>query len=137
MLSKMARIAHLAGAPFLAAAGPQVLGCSSLASSPHPRDWSVTKDQAIRWAKLRNLPEAGSIGLALPRFLLRLPYGKKTSGLNRLSSRSWPESPIHDDYLWGNPAFAVALLLGRSFAEEGWEMQGALAAEIDGLPLHV
>jgi type VI secretion system protein ImpC len=137
VLSKMARIAHLAGAPFLAAASPQVLGCSSLASSPHPREWSVTKDQAIRWAKLRNLPEAGSIGLALPRFLLRLPYGKKTSRIESFEFEELAEAPVHDDYLWGNPAFAVALLLGRSFSEEGWEMQGALAAEIDGLPLHV
>jgi type VI secretion system protein ImpC len=137
VLEKMAKIAHLAGAPLLAAASPQVLGCSSLASSPHPRDWSVSNEQASRWAKLRNLPEATSIGLALPRILLRLPYGKTTSRIESFDFEEFPESPVHNDYLWGNPAFAVALLLGRSFTEAGWEMQGATAGEVDGLPLHV
>jgi len=45
--------------------------------------------------------------------------------------------PVHEDYLWGNPAFAVALLLAQSFLEARWEMDAGTATEVDKLPLHV
>jgi type VI secretion system protein ImpC len=68
---------------------------------------------------------------------LRLPYGKKTSPLEEFDFEEFAGTPVHEDYLWGNPAFAVALLLGQSFGEAGWEMRPGTAAEIDRLPLHV
>jgi type VI secretion system protein ImpC len=68
---------------------------------------------------------------------LRLPYGKKTQPLESFALEEFPGPPDHEDYLWGNPAFAVALLLAQSFSEAGWEMRPGTAAEIDRLPLHV
>ncbi len=44
------------------------------------------------WAELRHLPEAGAVGLALPRFLLRLPYGKKTSPLESFDFEEFPDT---------------------------------------------
>jgi|HubBroStandDraft_1064217.scaffolds.fasta_scaffold00420_17 type VI secretion system protein ImpC len=137
LLSRMAKIASRARVPFLAAASPRLLGCSSLASAPHPRDWKMPQDLARNWAELRRLPEADSVGLALPRFLLRLPYGKKTSPLDSFDFEEFPELPVHEDYLWGNPAFAAALLLGQSFSEAAWKMRPGTVAEIDNLPIHV
>ena len=137
VLSRMARIAHRAGAPFLAEASPRVLGCTSLASTPHPRDWKVPDERARAWHELRHQPEANAVGLALPRFLLRLPYGKKTSPTESFDLEEFPESPAHEDYCWGNPAFAVALLLAQSFSDSGWEMHAGSVAEIERLPLHV
>jgi type VI secretion system protein ImpC len=137
LLSRMAQIATRARAAFLAEAGPSLLGCSSssLASAPQPREW---KGPAAKgWVELRHRPEAGAVGLALPRFLLRLPYGKKTSPLEVFDFEEFSGTPVHEDYLWGNPAFAVALLLGQSFGEAGWEMRPGTVAEIDRLPLHV
>lgn len=137
LLSRMAGIARRAGAPFLAGASARLLGCDSLAPSPHPRQWKTPPELARRWAELRRRPEADSIGLALPRFLLRLPYGKKTSVVESFDFEEFTDLPVHDDYLWGNPAFAVALLLAQSFGEAGWEMRPGTVTEIDRLPLHV
>ena len=137
LLSRMAGIAHRAGAPFLAEASARLLGCDSLASSPHPREWKMPQELARGWAELRRQPEADSVGLALPRFLLRLPYGKKTLPLESFDFEEFPELPVHEDYLWANPAFAVALLLAQSFSETGWEMRPGMMTEIDRLPLHV
>jgi len=136
LLAQMARIARLAGAPFLAGASPQLLGCSSLASTPRPREWNASVDRSC-WSELRHLPESEAVGLALPRFLLRLPYGKKTSPLESFDFEEFPELPVHEDYLWGNPAFLVAVLLGQTFSESGWEMRLGTVTEIDRLPLHV
>ncbi len=137
VLSRMAGIAHRARAPFLAEAGARLLGCSSLASAPHPREWKMPQELASGWAELRRRPEADSVGLALPRFLLRLPYGKSTFPLESFDFEEFPELPVHEDYLWGNPAFAVALLLAQSFSEAGWEVRPGTLTEVDRLPLHV
>lgn len=135
LLSRMARIANRAGATFLAQASPQLLGCSSLVSAPHPRDWAQTQDQAC-WSEFRHLPEAASVGLALPRILLRLPYGRKTSALESFDFEEMSDPVAHEDYLWGNPSLALALLLGQSFSQSGWEMRPGEAVGIEGLPLH-
>lgn len=137
VLSGMARIARLARAPFIAGANPEVLGCSSLAAAPHSRDWRLSPEQTGGWRKVRTLPDAETIGLALPRFLLRLPYGKKTYSAESFDFEEFEGAPGHEDYLWGNSAFAVALRLGRAFNEAGWEMSSGISAEIDGLPLHI
>ena len=137
LLSLMGRIAKRAGAPFLAEGSARLLGCSSLAATPHPREWKMPPELAIAWSELRRRPEAESIGLALPRFLLRLPYGKKTLPLESFAFEEFAAPPVHEDYLWGNPALALALLLARSFSDAGGEMPSNTLTEIDGLPLHL
>jgi len=135
VLSRMARIAHRAGAAFLAHASSKVLGCASLASSPHPRDWGQVPDAAA-WSEFRHSAEAAAVGLGLPRFLLRLPYGQKTSAAEAFAFEELSDPIAHEDYLWGNPAFVLALLLGQSFAQSGWEMRVGEAVGMSGLPLH-
>jgi len=139
LLARLARIANAAGAPFIAEASPRLLGCVSLADAPSPRDWRLTPDAdgTAAWAALRGLSEASAIGLALPRFFLRLPYGKETDPIASFDFEEMPEARLHEDYLWGNPAFACALLLAQSFSEYGWEMRPGMHLQIDCLPLHV
>jgi len=88
------------------------------------------------WADLRSSEEAHWIGLAMPRFLLRLPYGKEGGSVESLPFEEMPRDE-HNAYLWGNPAFACAKLAGDSFLAEGWGLGRRLARRIDGLPLHV
>ncbi|HEY4363286.1 MAG TPA: type VI secretion system contractile sheath large subunit [Bryobacteraceae bacterium] len=84
-------------------------------------------DMGPYWADLRSIPEAGSLGLALPRFLLRLPYGPKTSGIEAFAFDEMPEAPVHAAYLWGNPALACLALIARGGAD----------LNFTGLPLHL
>jgi type VI secretion system protein ImpC len=139
LLGKLAKIAAAAGAPFLAAADPRLVGCASFGEAPSQSDWRVEQaaEDAQAWAAVRGLPEASSIGLLLPRFLLRLPYGKDTRTVESFAFEEMGDDPAHEDYLWGNPAFAGALLLAQAFSEEEWEMRPGVVASIDGLPLHV
>lgn len=136
LLGRMGKIARVAGAPFIAAAGDSVLGCASLARTPDPDDWRQTEGEKI-WNALRSMPEAGYLGLALPRFLLRLPYGEKTEPLERFPFEEMPGSSVHDHYLWGNPAWACAYFLGRAFLESGWSLLPGQVADLEGMPLHV
>jgi type VI secretion system protein ImpC len=139
LLGRIGKIAAASGAPFLAAAAPDLVGCKSFETNASPRDWrldpSAEDEQA--WAALRQLPEAASIGLVLPRFLLRLPYGQATRPVESFAFEEMGTEPAHEDYLWGNPAFAAALLLAQAFTQEEWEMRPGVVAAVEGLPLHV
>ena len=139
VLARLAKICTRAGAPFLAGASAQLVGCEALAATPDPRDWQPAlkgKDQSA-WNALRAMPEAAFIGLGLPRFLLRLPYGEATDPIDRFAFEEMEGTPAHSSYLWGNPVFACAGLLGQAFSRSGWQFQPGEMLEVDRLPLHV
>ena len=139
LLSRMARIAQRAGSPFIAAASPHVLGCESLAEQPDPDDWQVTaaREDSQAWESLRQRPEASYLGLALPRFLLRLPYGKETEPVEHFDFEEMDEQAGHENYLWGNPSFVCVYLLGMAFSEYEWDLRPGVIQDIEDLPLHV
>lgn len=134
-LGRLARIAALAGTAVLAGGDPGLVGCASLAATPDPDDWTEpTGEGAEAWTALRRLPEARSVGLALPRLLLRLPYGKETNAVDAFDFEELSSPPEHEQYLWGSPALATALLLGEAFLDDGWSLRPGSAQEISGLP---
>ena len=137
LLGALGAIASRTGAPFIAAATPEVLGCHSLAQAPDPRDWAApSTEAAARWAALRASPWARWIGLAMPRLLLRLPYGARTEPTERFAFEELAPGGDHERYLWGSPAFACATLLAMSFAERGWAMSPGEHLELGQLPAH-
>jgi type VI secretion system protein ImpC len=139
ILGRLAKIASRAQAPFIGGASPLAVGCESFAETPYAEDWTwkAKSDDREAWAALRVQPEAVYLGFALPRFALRLPYGATTDPIESFAFEEMPDIPAHEDYLWGNPAFACALLLAQSFSDSGWEMRPGEHSEIDRLPLHV
>lgn len=137
LLSALGRVARAAGAPFLAAASPRILGCASLAATPEPRKWQARPDAGAAWQALRRTTEAEWVGLALPRFLLRLPYGAATDSTEAFDFEETSGAPVHEEYLWGNPVFACLDLLGRGFSHYGWQFRPDAFREVEGLPAHV
>ncbi|MBI5556317.1 MAG: type VI secretion system contractile sheath large subunit [Deltaproteobacteria bacterium] len=139
LLARMAQVAQAAGAPFIAAASDTMLCAEALYRTPDPDDWQPWAEPEAReaWQLLRQLPEASSLGLVLPRFLLRLPYGADTEPLDTMNFEELGEEDEHENYLWGNPALIGALLLGQAFSQQGWRMEPGAVAEIDSLPLHI
>jgi len=139
LLARISQVAAGAGAPFLAGASPRHFGCRSALDLPDSRQWKIqmSAETAASWQSLRSSPHACFVGLALPRFLLRLPYGKDTEPAELFQFEEMPDPTAHENYLWGNPAFACALLLAESFAEHGWELRPGRVSEISGLPVYV
>jgi len=137
LLARMAAVARHAGAPFLAAASTRLLGCDSLDATPSPRQWRLDKEAVASWTAVRRLPQAGWLGLGLPRFLMRLPYGKDTAPAETFAFEEFSAAPDHENYLWANPAIACACLLGEAFSESGWDLRPGEINEISGLPAHV
>ncbi len=137
LLRRLGRICAAAGAPFVAAASPRFLGCDSVQKLSEPETWrGLPEEYQESWQALRASPEAKYLGLALPRFLLRLPYGKETEATERFQFEECSDPADHEEYLWGNPAFACALLLGQTFAEQGWAMRPGSRSDLSGLPFY-
>ena len=137
-LANLAKLGRQAGGPVLASIHPRLLGCESIGATPDPDDWKQPLDDAsaLAWRELRRHPDARWLGLILPRCLLRLPYGAKTSPCEAFDFEEMPHPPDHEAYLWGNPAVACACLLGQAFNLRGWRLHPGLVNRLDGLPVH-
>ena len=138
LLAALGAMAGRAGAPVLAAACPSLLGCAGADQLVDPKAWQPPEpDAAAYWAALRHCPLAPWIGLALPRLLARQPYGAASEPISTFGFEELPPSREHEGYLWGSPAFALALLAGQAFTEDGWNMDLAAGLDIGDLPSHI
>lgn len=134
LLARLAMIADQAGAPLLSGADPSILGVKNPEDLRHTEEWD--EGDPI-WQEIRQLPEARRIGLALPRFLIRLPYGKLSNPVERFAFEEMPNrSSVHASYLWANPMYACVQLTAHAFAVNRWDMRPGQYQNIESVPLH-
>ncbi|HZC37544.1 MAG TPA: type VI secretion system contractile sheath large subunit, partial [Sphingomicrobium sp.] len=107
LLSQMSQVAAAAHAPFIAGAGPTLMGMDSWQELANPRDLAKifgAPDYAA-FRSLRESDDAKYIGLAMPRFLARLPYGAKTSPVEEFEFEEETTGGNHSRYSWANAAY--------------------------------
>ena len=141
LLGNMAKVAAAAHAPFIAAAAPSVMLMESWQELANPRDLTKifqTPEHAA-WRSFRESEDARYVGLAMPRFLARQPYGAKTDPVEAFDFEEDTSAAGSKNYTWANAAYAMAVNINRSFKEYGWcsrirgiESGGA----VEGLPVH-
>ncbi len=141
LLQKLASVACMAHAPFISAVSPTFFGVTDFTRIPFLKDLKSVFESAqyIKWQSFRETEDARYVGLTLPRFLLRYPYGPNS--LVKVKAFNYEEdvSASHEQYLWGNAAFAFASRITDSFAKYrmcaniiGPQSGGA----VEELPLH-
>jgi type VI secretion system protein ImpC len=137
-LGRLALLGRVVECPFLAHGQSALAGCESWVKTPDPDDWKAPVDTENwqMWHAIRRLPEAACIGLASPRYLLRMPYGKEFETTERVEFEEMDEVPEHEWYLWGNPVFACLQLMATAFTEEGWSFHPDGYRQLDRLPVH-
>ena len=91
---------------------------------------------AQAWDALRALPEAGHVGLASPRFLLRRPYGAKSEPIYEFDFEEFTESEGLSGMLWANPVALVVILLARSFRKTGASLGLGQVMSLGEMPYH-
>jgi type VI secretion system protein ImpC len=141
LLSSMAKVAAAAHAPFIAAAAPSVMLMESWNELANPRDLTKifqTPEHAA-WRSFRESEDSRYVGLTMPRFLARQPYGAKSDPVEEFDFEEDTSAPGSKNYTWANSAYAMAVNINRSFKEYGWcsrirgiESGGA----VEGLPVH-
>ncbi|HZU84988.1 MAG TPA: type VI secretion system contractile sheath large subunit, partial [Polyangiaceae bacterium] len=140
LLGEMAKICAAAHAPFLAAAAPSLFQMESWQELSNPRDLTkiFSTPEYASWRSLRESDDARYLGLTLPRFLARRPYGAKSDPVEEFDFEE-DVSGGSDKFTWANSAYAMALNINRSYKLYGWcsrirgiESGGAVM----GLPTH-
>lgn len=140
-LNEIAQTCAASHTPFITGADPKLLQMDSWAELANPRD--LTKifqtPEYAAWRSLRESEDSRYIGMAMPRFLARLPYGSKTDPVEEFDFEEDTGDADHGKYTWANAAYAMAININRSFKLYGWcsrirgiESGGA----VEGLPTH-
>jgi type VI secretion system protein ImpC len=142
VLSGMAKIAAAAHAPFISGAAPTCLSMTSWQELANPRDLTkiTTNLEHAAWNSLREAEDSRYVGLAMPRFLGRLPYGIKTNPVDEFDFEEETEGADHQKYIWCNAAYAMAVNINRSFKLYGWctMIRGVESGgTVENLPCHV
>jgi type VI secretion system protein ImpC len=141
LLGEMAKIASAAHAPFITGASPTVMQMGSWQELANPRDLTkiFTTPEYAAWRSLRESEDARYLGLAMPRFLSRLPYGAKTNPVEAFNFEEETGGGDHSKYTWCNAAYAMATNINRSYKLYGWgtSIRGVESGgAVEGLPAH-
>jgi type VI secretion system protein ImpC len=141
LLGEMSKIAASAHAPFITGASPNLMQMESWQELANPRDLTkifLTPEYA-GWRSLRESDDSKYLGLCMPRFLARTPYGAKTNPVEEFDFEEDVDGADHSKYAWANAAYAMATNINRSYKYYGWgsrirgiESGGA----VENLPLH-
>jgi endonuclease YncB( thermonuclease family) len=141
LLGAIAKISAASHAPFIAGSAPSLLGMESWQELANPRDLAkITSNlEHAPWTALRNTEDARYVGLAMPRFLARLPYGVRTNPVDEFDFEEQTEGADHKNYVWNNAAYAMAVNINRSFKQYGWctMIRGVESGgTVENLPCH-
>ncbi|MFT7774165.1 type VI secretion system contractile sheath large subunit [Roseateles sp.] len=141
LLGEMAKIAAASHAPFISAASPTIMQMGSWQELANPRDLTkiFSTPEYAAWRSLRDAEDSRYIGLAMPRFLARLPYGAKTNPVEEFNFEEDTAGGDHQKYTWANSAYTMAVNINRSYKLYGWgtSIRGVESGgAVEGLPAH-
>lgn len=141
LLTEISKVAASAHAPFIAGASPSVMQMESWSELSNPSDLAkiFTTPEYAAWRSLRDSEDSRYIGLAMPRFLARRPYGARTEPVEEFNYEEDTEGADSSKYCWANSAYAMAVNINRAFKLYGWcsRIRGRESGGlVEGLPLH-
>ena len=139
LASALAAAGAAIGAGVVCGGRTSLAGCRDISESADPADWNCQENAewSAQWSILRARPEAAHLALTAPRFLLRLPFGARTSPIDSFDYEELPANGEHRYYLWGNSAYLVTLLLAQGYQRDGWSFRPGQLNTIEDFPLHV
>jgi type VI secretion system protein ImpC len=142
LLQNVSKVSAACHCPFLASASPKFFGKETIQDLTKIEDLHTFMDRSefLKWNSFRQTEDSRYVGLMLPRFMLRLPYGPDTQPVKEFNYTESVKGDDHDKYLWGNSTFAFAANMHRSYVENGWcvQIRGPEAGgKVEDLPVHI
>jgi type VI secretion system protein ImpC len=140
LLRKVAATAAMSHCPVITNASPEFFGDTTFRNVPNLKDLKSLFEgpQYARWHGFRESEDARYVGVAMPRFLLRVPYGEKGVPVK---SFNFEEDVVdhHDRYLWGYASNAFVTRVAESFAKFRWSpniIGPQSGGTVENLPIH-
>lgn len=123
LLTRIARVAAAAHAPFVAAASPAMFGVDHWSELPAVRDLTATADGDAwaAWSSFRRDDDSRYVALTVPRVAIRPTYGPAFA---RVTDFQFEEAAASmADVVWASAAWAYAGVAVRAFVSDGWYMR--------------
>ena len=141
LLTEMSKISAAAHCPFIGGANPNVMQMDSWQEIANPRDLTkiFENTEYAPWRSLRQSDDSRYIGLAMPRFLGRMPYGAKSNPVDEFDFEENTEGAHHNRFVWVNAAYAMGVNINRSYKIYGWatSIRGVESGGVvENLPCH-
>jgi len=141
LLGEMAKVAAAAHAPFITGADPSLMQFDSWQELANPRDLTkiTSTPEYAAWNSLRNSEDSKYLGLTMPRFLGRQPYGANSNPVEEFAFEENTGNAESANFAWVNAAYGMATNINRSFKEFGWcsRIRGVESGgTVDNLPTH-
>ena len=127
LLGRVAKIVAQTQTAFIAGMGTSCLETKPADLHPLIRE---------SWDALAEMPEAGYVGLVVPRFMLRLPYGERTDPIDSFDFEEFTPQAGLAGMLWGNSSVIAGLLLGVTFTQQGAKMQPGSVLTLGEMPFY-
>lgn len=141
LMQEISKVSAACHSPFIGAVTPRFFGKDSVQELTRIEDLHsyLERSEFTKWNSFRETEDSRYLGLVLPRFLQRLPYGPETSPVREFNYEENVTGEDHHKYLWGNASFAFATNMVRSFIDNGWcvQIRGPEAGgKVEDLPIH-
>ncbi|MCK6588095.1 MAG: type VI secretion system contractile sheath large subunit [Polyangiaceae bacterium] len=126
-LNVMGKIANAAHCPFVSSVTPEFFPPAKTmedVANIADLDAVLSHPRYSKWNELREQDWAAYIGLTLPRYILRQPWGRKEdergNTIGYVETVAPEKSGDADDFLWGSSAILFAKNMIRSYENSGW-----------------
>ena len=141
LLGEMMQVCAASHTPMMTGAAPGVMQMESWNELSNPRDLTkiFSTPEYASWRSLREADDSRYIGMCMPRFLGRTPYGAKTNPVEEFNFEEECEGGDHSRYCWVNAAYAMGTNITRAFKMYGWctQIRGIESGgAVEGLPVH-
>lgn len=126
MLRHISVLSEMSQIPFVGNTSAKFFGAKDYGEVMNNRFLSdiVNEDaKYTAWRSFRDDDRSKYVGLTLPRFLGRLPYGSETDPTKNFNYNEGIYREGKDHSLWSNASFALASNMVRSFEDWGWSVK--------------
>ncbi|NBC18023.1 MAG: type VI secretion system contractile sheath large subunit [Bacteroidetes bacterium] len=143
LMQQLSKVSASALCPFIGGVSPQFFGKDTFAEWKKIPDLSAYMETAdyIKWNSFRESEDSRYIGLTMPRFMLRLPYGEDTVPVDAFNyDEDVKGTADHEDYLWGNASYSFAANMVQAYMKDGWcvQIRGPQSGgKVEDLPVHL
>lgn len=139
LISGVAAAAHT---PFISSVSPLFFNLDKFEDLPYPRDLTKLFESPdyVKWNSFRESEDSRYVSLALPRILMRLPYGDNTCPVVGFDFQEEVGIGETSRFCWGNAVYAIGQRITNAFALYSWTaaIRGVEnGGVLEGLPAYV
>lgn len=120
VLKSLSQVAAAAFCPVFLNASPSMFGVDRFDQMQHSIDYGKVQSDLdfLAWRQFRETEDSRFVGLAMPRMLMRRPYGSQQ--IARSGYLFDEMDTDRDAHVWGGAVYAVGETLIRAFGQSRW-----------------